>query len=504
MTQEIIDRSAGEMARAVAQGEVSAREVVEASLGRVEAFNPAVNAVCTLNEQALVEAEACDRRLRGGAPARALEGVPVVIKDVVATKGLRTTFGSLLCEHYVPTEDSLCVERLKAAGAIVVGKTNTPEFAHDPVTRNKLFGTTRNPWNLHYTAGGSSGGTAAAVAAGMVPGGIGTDLGGSIRYPATVCGLFGIRPSPGRVAVYPARVGPDDAPELGWDTLTYHVHGPITGTAADCGLLLQVISGPDDRDPSSLPAQDHDYAAAASGAHSIAGRRIAYCSDLNGIVPLDPEVAELTKKAALAFESLGCTVEEACFDTSGIMEIIAPTRSFGMVARYADMVDAHEKRMTPVLVGQVRDGLKSDLRALGRAEKLRTAYWQRLRMLLERYDHLITPTSGAAAFRLDQPLPSKIGGKTVERYYDTLMTTYAFSIAGVPAMSVPCGWNRDGLPVGFQIVGRRFREDMVLEAAATYAAAHSDHVARPVIDVEQMKTLGEDQESAVNTFTRAE
>ena len=166
MTQEIIDRSAGEMARAVAQGEVSAREVVEASLGRVEAFNPAVNAVCTLNERALVEAEACDRRLRGGAPARALEGVPVVIKDVVATKGLRTTFGSLLCEHHVPTEDSLCVARLKAAGAIVVGKTNTPEFAHDPVTRNKLFGTTRNPWNLHYTAGGSSGGTAAAVAAG--------------------------------------------------------------------------------------------------------------------------------------------------------------------------------------------------------------------------------------------------------------------------------------------------------------------------------------------------
>ena len=502
MAHEMIDRPAGALARAVARGDVSAREVVEASLGRVETFNPAVNAVCTVNEQALAEAEACDRRLRSGASARALEGVPVVVKDVIATRGLRTTFGSLLCEDFVPTEDSLCVERLKAAGAIVVGKTNTPEFAHDPVTRNKLFGVTRNPWNLHYTAGGSSGGTAAAVAAGMVPGGIGTDLGGSIRYPATVCGLVGIRPSPGRVAVHPARVGREDAPSLGWDTLTYHVHGPITQTVADCGLLLQVISGPDDRDPSSLPAQDHDYTAAASGTSSIAGRRIAYCKDLDGIVPLDPEVAELTKKAALAFEALGCTVEEACFDTSGIMEIIAPTRSFGMVARYADMIEAHEERMTPVLVGQVRDGLKCDLRSLGRAEALRTAYWQRLRAFLERYDHLITPTSGAAAFRLDRPLPTEIGGRTVERYYDTLMTTYAFSIAGVPALSVPCGLNRDGLPVGIQIVGRRFREDMVLEAAAAYAAAHPDHLARPVIDLAQMATLGEDQESAPNTFTR--
>ena len=503
MSQEAIDRPAGEIAQAVASREVSAREVVEASLGRLEAFNPAVNAVCTVNEQALADAEDSDRRLHGGAPARALEGVPVVIKDVIATKGLRTTFGSLLCEHYVPAEDSLCVERLKAAGAIVIGKTNTPEFAHDPVTRNKLFGTTRNPWNLHYTAGGSSGGTAAAVAAGMVPGGMGTDLGGSIRYPATLCGLVGIRPSPGRVAVYPARVGPEDAPALGWDTLTYHVHGPITQTAADCGLFLEVITGPDDRDPSSLPAQGHDYVAAASGEHSIAGRRIAYSSDLNGIVPLDPEVADLTKKAALAFESLGCTVEEACFDTSGIMEIIAPTRSFGMVARYADMVEAHEELMTPVLVGQVKDGLKSDLRALGRAERLRTAYWQRLRIFLERYDYIITPTSGAAAFRLDRPLPSEIGGKSVERYYDTLMTTYAFSIAGLPALSIPCGLNRDGLPVGIQIVGRRLREDTVLEAAAAYAGAHPDHLVRPVIDLEQVKKLGQDHESAPNTFTRA-
>ena len=504
MTHEIIDRSAGEIAQAVAQGQVSAREVVEASLERVEEFNPAVNAVCTLNEQALAEAEAGDRRRQDGEPARALEGVPVVIKDVVATKGLRTTFGSLLCENYVPTEDSLCVERLKAAGAIVIGKTNTPEFAHDPVTRNKLFGTTRNPWNLHYTAGGSSGGTAAAIGSGMVPGGIGTDLGGSIRYPATVCGLVGIRPSPGRVAVYPARVGLADAPALGWDTLTYHVHGPLTLTTADCGLLLQVISGPDDRDPSSLPAEAHDYAAAASGEHSIAGRRIAYCADLNGLVPLNPEVAELTKRAALAFESLGCTVEEACFDTSGIMDIIAPTRSFGMVARYADMVDAHEELMTPVLVGQVRDGLKSDLRALGRAERLRTAYWQRLRVFLEQYDHLITPTSGAPAFRLDEPLPTEIGGKTVERFYDTLMTTYAFSIAGLPALSLPCGLTGDGLPVGFQIVGRRFREDMVLEAAAAYAGAHPEHTVRPVVDLEQMKDLGEEGKSEVNTFTRAE
>ena len=287
-----------------------------------------MNAICTPNENALAEAEACDRRLGAGERPRLLEGVPFVAKDILPTRGVRTTFGSLIFERHVPDEDALSVERLRAAGAILLGKTNTPAFAHDVNTTNRMFGTTRNPWNLRVTAGGSSGGTAAAVAAEMAPIGLGTDLGGSIRIPSAFCGTVGLRPVPGRVPVHPT--------EFGWDTLVQHVQGPMTRTVEDCGLVLAALAGPDDRDPSSLPAEPYDYAKAARDARRLDGRRIAYTPDLNGLVPVDPEVARLTAAAARSFEQLGALVEEACFDTAEVREIIVGTRGFGMVARYAD------------------------------------------------------------------------------------------------------------------------------------------------------------------------
>jgi amidase len=471
MSDEITRRSASDLAADIGGRTLAATEVVAAFLRQIERLDPAVNAVCTRNEQALAEAEACDRRLRAGARPRLLEGVPFVVKDILPTRGLRTTFGSMIYEHHIPDEDAVAVERLRAAGAILLGKTNTPEFAHDVNTTNRIFGTTRNPWNLNTTAGGSSGGTGAAVAAGMAPIGLGTDLGGSIRIPSAFCGTVGLRPVPGRVPVYPS--------EFGWDTLVEHVHGPMTRTVEDCGLMLAVLAGPDDRDPSSLPAEPRDYAKAARYAGRLDGRRVAYTRDLNGLVPVDREVARLTAEAAAAFQQLGALVEEACFDVADVRDVIAGTRAFGMVGRYADRLEAHRDRMTAPLINQVTDALRLDVRTITRAERLRTTYWHRVRAFLEHYDYILTPAVSVPAFRLDQPLPTEVGGVPVERFYDVFLTTYAFSVTGLPAMSVPCGFTSQGLPVGLQIVGHRLREDLVLEAAAAYALACPQHFRPP-------------------------
>jgi amidase len=471
MSEEIVRKSAAELAADIAGNRLSATDVMRAFLERIEHLNPAVNAVCTLSPRALDDAAACDRRLRGGERARPLEGVPFVVKDILQTAGLRTTFGSMIYEHHVPDEDTVSVARLRAAGAILVGKTNTPEFAHDVNTTNRIFGITRNPWNLRATAGGSSGGTGAAVAAALAPIGLGTDLGGSIRIPSAFCGTVGLRPVPGRVPVYPA--------EFGWDTLVEHVHGPMTQTVEDCGLMLAALAGPDDHDPSSLPAEPRDYVKAARYAGRLDGRRVAYTRDLNGLVPVDPEVARLTAEAARSFEQVGALVEEACFDVADVRAIIAGTRGFGMVARYADRLDAYRDRMTAQLINQVTDALALDVRTITRAERMRTSYWHRVRTFLERYDYILAPTVSVPAFRLDQPLPGEIGGVPVERFYDVFLTTYAFSITGLPAMSVPCGLTSQGLPVGLQIVGRRLREDLVLEAAAAYARVCPQHFRPP-------------------------
>ena len=482
MGSELHEKSATEIVRLVSDRQASAVEIVAACLARVDAVNSDINAVCTRNDAALAQAEAADRRLRDGGAPRALEGVPFVVKDNLVTKGLRTTFGAEIYRDNVAEEDVVAVERIAAAGGILIGKTNLPEFAHDVNTNNTIFGLTRNPVNLNVTAGGSSGGTGAAVAAGMAPIGLGTDLGGSIRIPASFCGICGIRPSPGRVPVYPT--------EYAWDTLVEHVHGPMARTVADTGLLLSVLAGADDRDPTSLPGPTHDYAAAARHEGELRGRRAAYTPDLGGLVPIDDEVLALTQRAAADFVTLGCDVANATFDVTDLREIIAGTRGFGMVARYADRLDIHRAQMSPQLIGQVTDALALDVRSITRAERLRTVYYHRVRAFLEVYDYILLPTVGAPAYRLDQPLPSVVGGKPVDRYYDVFFGCYAFSIVGLPAMSVPCGFTSSGLPVGLQIVGRRLREDRVLEAAAAYAAARPENFAPLLLGTEPINREG--------------
>ena len=478
MDQDITSLSAAEIARAVAERRVSAREVAEAMLARVDALNPTLNAICTVNDSALDEADAVDRRLAGGGAARPLEGVPVVVKDNIFTKGIRTTFGSRILEHAVPEEDSVCVERLREAGAIVLGKTNTPEFAHDVNTTNAVFGTTRNPWNVNHTAGGSSGGTGSAVAGRLTPAGLGTDLGGSIRIPSSFNGLAGIRPAPGRVAFYPT--------EFGWDTLVAHVQGPMARTVEDVGLVLDVLAGPDDRDPMSLPAQGLDFAGAARGPADpgdLAGTRVALSVDLGGLVPVEPEVETLVRGAARDLAALGCELTETFFDNSTLAEIIFGTRGFGMIARYTERHERHRDIMTPPLLNQIEAARDVDVHAVAKAERLRTDYWQRVRALLERHHFIVTPAVGAPAFRLDQPLPDEVGGRKVERFYDIFLSAYTFSVTGLPAMSIPCGLTSDGLPVGLQVVGPRLREDLLLRFAARFAAAHPEHYRTPEVDL---------------------
>jgi amidase len=308
----------------------------------------------------------------------------------------------------------------------------------------------------------------------MAPLALGTDFGGSVRLPAAFCGIVGLRPTPGRIPLHPA--------EFAWDTLVAHVQGPMTATVEDAGLMLAALAGPDDRDPASLPAEARDYAAAARPRDGLAGRRLAWSPDLGGLVPVDPEVARIAGDAARAFAALGAVVEEDAFDASDLRDVIGGTRAFAMIARFADRVDAHGARMSEPLVRQVEAARAFDVRAVARAERLRSAYYQRLRAFLERYDHVLTPTAGVTAFRIDRPLPAEIGGRPVARYYDAFLFTYAFSVAGLPAISVPCGFTRAGLPVGLQIVGRRLREDAVLEAAAALAAAVPGHYRRPPLD----------------------
>jgi amidase len=403
-----------------------------------------------------------------------LEGVPFLVKDVIPTRGLRTTFGSRLHEAFVPDEDAASVARLRAAGAILLGKTNTPEFATDVHTTNPLFGPTRNPWNARCTAGGSSGGSGAAVAAGMAPLSLGTDFGGSVRLPAALCGIVGLRPTPGRIALYPT--------EFAWDTLVAHVQGPMARTVEDTGLMLAVLAGPDDRDPTSLPEQQHNYASAGRSRADLSDRRFAWTPDLGGLVPVEPEVARIAEAAARAFITAGATVDDDTFDASDLREIIGGTRAFALTSRYADRVDAGGALMTAPLLRQVADAAAFDVRAVARAERRRSAYYQRVRAFLERYDYVLTPTVGVTAFRIDQPLPTKIGGRSVTRYYDAFLFTYAFSVLGLPAISVPAGITSAGLPVGLQIVGRRLRDDAVLEAAATLAAITPEHYRRPALE----------------------
>jgi amidase len=440
---------------------VSPLEVMQAVLARIDGVNPAVNAYVTVaRESALAGARVATRALRKRATLGPLHGVPVSIKDLTPTKGIRTTWGSKIFEHHVPEHDAIVVERLKAAGAIVVGKTNTPEFGAGGNTFNAVFGATRNPWNPALTCGGSSGGAAVALATGMGPLAEGSDLGGSLRMPAAFCAVVGFRTTAGLVPKWPV--------DLGWDSLS--VTGPMARTVADTALMLSVMAGPDDRAPLSYAVDPREFVRAVK-APSVKGWRVAWTPDLAGLLPVDEENVRVAEQAVKVFGSLGARVETACPDFSEVHEIVLATRGLAMVANHADKLPQWRDQMQKGLVWNIEQGLGLSSREIARGERLRTQLWHRVRAFMETRDLLVLPTTAVPPFPVEQPYLTAINGKPLETYIQWSYLTYAITLTGLPAISVPAGFTRNGLPVGLQIVGRRRYEAAVLRAAAAFEAA---------------------------------
>lgn len=444
----------------------TAVSVVEEALARVEAENADLNAVVTLNPRALDDARALDARIAKREDVGILAGVPVGIKDVTQVAGLRTTFGSPLFADYVPSEDALVVARLRAAGAIILGKTNTPEFAAGGNTWNDVFGRTRNPWDRSKSAGGSTGGGAVGLATGMIALAEGTDLGGSLRIPASFCGVVGIRPSPGLV--------PTDPADWVWDTL--QVSGPMARTAEDLALALQAMAGPSARAPLAQPSVGRDLVGAVKRGPKR-GMRVAYCPDIAGI-GVEPSVEAACREGAVALREEGASVEEIAFDLSYARDAFLALRGEWFVAWMYDKLDRLDGFGVNVK-SNTKAGLEGSPRALGAAHHARGRVWRQFREFFARYDHLVTPTMCVSPFPVEQNYPEFVAGKAMKTYVDWLAPTFLLSLAGLPVASVPCGLDANGMPVGVQIVGRTQGEESVLALAGAVQKLRPIGLPRP-------------------------
>ena len=464
---EICRMDAVKLAKRIRAKELSPVEVIEAVLTRMEALEPHVHAFCTPTpDLARQEAKRIEKALLAGDDAGPLAGVPVGIKDLVCTAGIRTVSGSFAYENFIPDEDDVVVERLKHAGAIIIGKTNVPEFGYSAVGHSPVFETTRNPWNLERTSGGSSAGSGAAVAAGMGPFAIGSDGGGSIRIPAAHCGLFGMKASMGRVPLYPGTKDERYPGVSSWESLE-HI-GPLSRTVADGALMLSVIgSGPDARDRHTLPKPDFDWMASCNG--GVKGLRVAYSADW-GYAAVDPEVRRVVGDAVKVFErDLGCVVEEA---HPGFED---PYLAFwGVVALESDlrglraMVAKHGHHMTPHIVDFIMRPWTAE--ELTDAVMVRKAVNNKMWRFMSRYDLLLTPTLAVPPFPLHVQGPEKIDGNIVPPF-KWLAFTFPFNLTGQPAATVPAGFSKDGLPIGLQIIGRHLDDPTVMRAAAAFEMA---------------------------------
>jgi aspartyl-tRNA(Asn)/glutamyl-tRNA(Gln) amidotransferase subunit A len=465
-SDELCWMTAADLAAAIARRKVSPVEAVDAVLDRIDKTK-VLNAYVTVDgEGARQAARAAERALtKRSARLGPLHGVPFSVKDLIWTKGMRTTFGTPLYRDNVPAEDAPVVARLKAAGGILIGKTNTPTLGWVGITDNLLFGVTRNPWNLERTPGGSSGGAGAAVAAGLAPLAVGTDGGGSIRKPAAFCGIFGHKPSYGRWPLYPHGAA--------W-SLSHA--GPMTRTVKDAALMMNVCSGPDERDQYSLPADGADYVRALKG--SLKGLRVAYSETLGFAPAVAAEVRSATSKAAGVFRELGCRVKTVDPSWPSPYECWRTTFLGGIATRlapYRDRRDQIDAGLHPL----IEEMLKSSPTHYVQAWFDRLAWWQHARAFFESYDVLLCPTVATAAFELGILWPSTIDGKPVDREAGSAFT-FPFNMTGQPAATVPCGFTRDGLPIGLQIIGRRFDDVTVLRAAAAFEAARPWAQRRPL------------------------
>ncbi|RRO19908.1 amidase [Saccharopolyspora rhizosphaerae] len=464
MSDSLCHRTAGELVALIRTREASAREVVQVHLEQIERLNPEVNALVSVDpERALAAAAEADERLASGAEVGPLHGLPIAHKDTHDTAGIRTTYGSPLLADNVPDRDELVVERLKAAGTVVVGKTNVPEFAAGSHTFNPVFGTTANPYARDRSAGGSSGGAAAALACRMQPLADGSDMGGSLRNPASFNNVVGLRPAPGRVPTWP------DA--AAWSTLS--VQGPMARTVSDAALMLSVIAGPDDRSPLSISEPGSVFDGPLDS--DLSGLRVAFSLDLGGDLVVDPQVRAVLEPTAQVLADLGGAVEEAWPDLTGADEVFRTLRAWQFELALGELRDAHPERIKPSLRDNIDAGRALTGADVGRAERLHTELYHRVREFFTRYDVLALPVSQVPPFDVELEFPTEIGGVAMSSYLDWMRSAYWISATGCPAISVPAGFTPEGLPVGLQLVGPHRSERRLLEIAHAFEHA-TQHV----------------------------
>jgi len=450
--------TARDLAAAIRRRELSAREVVAWHLDRIAELNPRLNAVVSLRpEAALQEADAADRRVAAGEALGPLHGLPIAIKDLEDTAGIRTTYGSLVFAENVPEVDSLVVARLRAAGAIIVGKTNTPEFGVGSHTFNEVFGATRNPWAPDRSPGGSSGGAGAALAAGLLPIADGSDHGGSIRNPASFNNVVGLRPTPGLV--------PDSGDGDIWDTAS--VVGPMARTVGDLALMLTAISGPDPHSPLSHgdPAA---FAPELSG--DLAGLRVAWCPDVGGL-PIEPEVLAVLAQARERLAALGCEVQDVELNLSGADEAFETLRALAFARGFGPGLAALRGIAKDTLIWNVEQGLALKAPAIARATTAKSEVFTRIADLLERHDVLAAPAAQVVPFAIEQEYPAEVAGVAMPHYLGWMRACSRITVCSHPVAAVPAGFTGDGLPVGLQLVGRYRGDRRLLEHAAAWEAA---------------------------------
>jgi amidase len=447
-------KTARELASLIRSRAVSPVEVLDAHLAEIERLNPSLNAIVTLAaDQARVAAHAAEDAVARGDKLGPLHGLPVGIKDVTVTAGIRTTFGSPLFKDNIPDEDAEVVRRLKSAGAIVLAKTNTPEFATGANTVNDVFGATRNPWNLELSPAGSSGGSAVAVATGMLPIAQGTDFGCSIRIPAAFCGIVGIRPTPGLTPNHPM--------PLSWDP--GQVHGPLARTAEDAAMMLDAMVGFSRLSPISVAPPWPSALAAVERTSDAKGLRIAYTSDIAGI-GVDAEIDRICRRAAEGLRGAGATVEPVAFNVSEGRDPYQTWRGAWMVGQQFARMSLLEQ-FGDNLKGNIKAGLKVTTLDLAKAEQIRTQVFHRFRELFDRYDVLLTPATPVRPYPVTMNFPREINGREFENYVDWIAPAFLVTLVSLPAGSVPAGMTGDGLPVGLQIVAPRFEEPKILSIA---------------------------------------
>jgi amidase len=470
MTDDLCFRPATELAGMLRAREISARELLDAHLDRIERLDPSVNAVVTLDvDGARAAADAADAALAAGEDVGPLHGLPVAHKDTHATGGMRTTWGSPLHTDTVPLRDELIVARYKAAGAVRVGKTNVPEFAAGSHTFNTVFGASHNPYRHGLSVGGSSGGAAAALAAGFVPLADGSDMGGSLRNPAAFCNVVGLRPTPGRVPTWPAA--------LGWSQLS--VQGPMGRTVADVALQLSVVAGPDARVPISL--SDDPAGLAAPLPERLDGLRVAWAPTLGGQVTVDPAVTNALASSVAVFESLGASVDDDCPDLSGADEVFGTLRAWLFDATFSDLARRHPDKLKESIRWNAGLGAKLSGPDLARAEQLHTKLHERMVEFFGRYDVLVAPTTQVLPFPVELEYPTEIAGVHQDNYLEWMRSCTLISATGCPALSVPGGFTPDGLPVGLQIIGPARADRRVLEVGHAFEQATRFGERRPAL-----------------------